>query len=90
MLTPSQICYDHNHNKHHDQNNYADAESEADAESLDDAFADAFSEVAGDEPDELLFDATEAHPDASGDVTVMVDPAGTEPQGLLGHEERSG
>ena len=43
-----------------------------------------------DEPDELLFDETEAHPDASADVTVMVDPAGTEPQAMLGREERSG
>jgi hypothetical protein len=35
------------------------------------------------EPDELLFDETEAHPDASTSVTVMIDPAGTEPQATI-------
>ncbi len=49
-----------------------------------------YEDLTLDEPDELLFDETEAHPDASNDVTVMVDPAGTEPASMLGREERSG
>lgn len=40
-----------------------------------------------DEPNEdVLFDATEAHPDASKDVTVIIDSAGTDPSASVDDE----
>ena len=32
-------------------------------------------------------DATEAHPDAPKQVTVIIDPAGTEPHGMIDEDE---
>jgi hypothetical protein len=37
--------------------------------------------------EDFLFDATEAHPDASKQVTVIIDPAGTEPHGMVDEDE---
>lgn len=45
------------------------------------------SDEPGEATDDLLFDATEAHPDASKQVTVIIDPAGTEPHGTIDHDE---
>lgn len=39
--------------------------------------------------EDILFDATEAHPDASKQVTVIIDPAGTEPHGMIEDDEPS-